>query len=494
VPDRRRSHAYLFFLAAFALLVVLIHLPLLDLPFHWDEGGQFIPAALDLYQRGLWVPHSATPNVHPPGLMVYLALVWRVFGFSVTATRVAMLALAAVALWVVFLLAIRLCRRIEGAPALAAVLLLAVSPLFYTQAMLAQLDMPAMLFTSAALLLFLRDRIRWAALASLALVMVKETGIVVPLVLAGWLIVERRARQAAWFLLPVAALGAWLAVLFKTTGTIFGNPEFGRYNVGFALHPVRMAIALARRGFYLFLDQFHWIGWLAVVVAWRRADIYKSRSWMVALTVGVAQVLAVTAFGGATLERYLLPALPLMYIAFAAAWSATPSLATRIGQVGLFAGLLLFLFWNPPYPYPFENNLAMVDFVHLHESAAGFLERTLPGAKVTTAWPLSVELRRPSLGYVRSRMAVTEIPGFRPVDIEALKPGAVEVFVLFSRDWEGEWDPRQMRVIGGLMRRFYGYQPQVAPEELERRLHLKEVVRWNERGQWIAVFRSAASR
>lgn len=494
MPQRRASQAHLFFLAAFAVLVVLIHLPYLDLPFHWDESGQFVPAALDLYQRGLWVPRSATPNVHPPGLMAYLALVWKVFGFSVTTTRVAMLALAAAALWVVFLLAIRLSQRVPGAPAFAAVLLVAVSPLFYTQAMMAQLDMPAMLLSSAALLLFLKDRIWAAALASVALVLVKETGIVVPLVLAGWLIVERRERDAAWFLLPVAALAAWLAVLFKATGTIFGNAEFGRYNVGFALHPVRMAIALARRGFYLFLDQFHWIGWLAVIVAWRRAEFSKSRSWAIALTFGVAQVLAVTAFGGATLERYLLPVLPLMYIAFAAAWSATPSRATRLGQAGLVAGLLLCLFWNPPYPYPFENNLAMVDFVHLHESAAGFLERTAAGAKVTTAWPLSIELRRPTLGYVHKRMAVTEIPSFRPADVQALDPNAVDVFVLFSRDWEGQWDPRRLQVIRGLMRKFYGYEPQVTAAEVERRLHVREVVRWNERGQWIAVFRRAAGR
>ena len=107
----------------------------------------------------------ATPNVHPPGVMAYLALVWRVFGFSILATRLAMLAAAAVAVWLTFLLAIELCRGVGGAPAFSAVPLLMVSPLFYTQAMMAQLDMPAMLFTVRALLLFLRGRYRCAALA-----------------------------------------------------------------------------------------------------------------------------------------------------------------------------------------------------------------------------------------------------------------------------------------------------------------------------------------
>ena len=50
-----------------------MHLPLLTLPFHWDELGQFVPAALDLYRDGAWVPHSTLPNVHPPGVMLITA-------------------------------------------------------------------------------------------------------------------------------------------------------------------------------------------------------------------------------------------------------------------------------------------------------------------------------------------------------------------------------------------------------------------------------------
>jgi len=77
-------------------LEVAIHLPYLKLPFFWDELGQFIPAALDLYHDGAWVPHSTLPNVHPPGLAALLALVWRIFGFSILSTRLAMLVIASV--------------------------------------------------------------------------------------------------------------------------------------------------------------------------------------------------------------------------------------------------------------------------------------------------------------------------------------------------------------------------------------------------------------
>ena len=181
--------------------------------------------------------------------MAYLALVWHVFGYSILATRVAMLAAAAVAVWLVFLLAIELGRRAPGAPAFPAVLLLIVSPLFYTQAMMAQLDMPAMLLTMLALLLFLQNRVRSAALACLALVLVKETGLIAPLVFAGWLVAERRRREALWFLLPVLALGVWLAVLYRETGHLLGNSEFTEYNLTYPLHPVRIGIALVGAAF-----------------------------------------------------------------------------------------------------------------------------------------------------------------------------------------------------------------------------------------------------
>src|SRR5262249_49005419 len=162
LPARRhtRINTYLFFLALFALIAFLIHAPLLRLPYYWDELGQFVPAALDLFHDGAWIPYSTVPNVHPPGVMAYLAAFWSVGGCSRLNARLAMLLAASGAILVVFLLAIEFCRNARGAPAFMAVILLLVSPVFFAQAMLAQLDMPAMLFTSLALVLFLQDKTR----------------------------------------------------------------------------------------------------------------------------------------------------------------------------------------------------------------------------------------------------------------------------------------------------------------------------------------------
>ena len=214
----------LFFFVVFAGIILALHLPYLRLPYFWDEMGQFVPAAMDIVRDGAWIPHSVTPNVHPPSVMAYVALVWSVAGRSILATRVAMLVIAALGLLFVFQLGVELCRSLPPVPALLAPVLLLFSPLFYTQSMLAQLDMPAMVLTALALILFLRRRYAAAACVCTLLVLVKETGIVAAGLFLLWLLIrERRLRQACYFLAPFLALGAWLFLLKRATGHWLGN-------------------------------------------------------------------------------------------------------------------------------------------------------------------------------------------------------------------------------------------------------------------------------
>src|SRR5690242_6251798 len=129
VPSRNRSSgstfaairqqgfhlAVFFFLLATPLF--LIHFSLLGLPYFWDEHGQFIPSALDLFREGRWVAHSTLPNLHPPGVAAYLVLWYKLFGYSIPITRVAMLAMAAFGLLLTFLLSVELTERVRGTPA-----------------------------------------------------------------------------------------------------------------------------------------------------------------------------------------------------------------------------------------------------------------------------------------------------------------------------------------------------------------------------------------
>ena len=133
----RRLRTPLVFFVAFAALVVL-HLTLLDLPYYWDEAGYFIPAARDIYTDGSFVPHSTLSNAHPPLVMAYLALAWKLFGFHIAVARTAMLAVSAFALTGLF----RLATRVQNTRvATATVVCTALYPVFFAQSTLAHLDM-----------------------------------------------------------------------------------------------------------------------------------------------------------------------------------------------------------------------------------------------------------------------------------------------------------------------------------------------------------------
>ena len=56
------------FAISFAVILIL-HFPLLRLPYFWDEAGYYIPAARDLFLSGTLIPHSTPSNAHPPVIM-----------------------------------------------------------------------------------------------------------------------------------------------------------------------------------------------------------------------------------------------------------------------------------------------------------------------------------------------------------------------------------------------------------------------------------------
>lgn len=484
----RRAGAYLVFLVLSAAVVFGDHWPYYSLPYFWDEHGQFIPAALDILNSGWCVPRSTVPNVHPPGVMAYLALVWRLAGYSIPAARAAMLALGALTLFFSFLLAIRLTRRLPGAPAFTAAALLAADPLFYTQSMLAQLDMPAMLFSTLALLLFLEERYAAAAFACVALVLAKETGVVLPLLFTVMLLLRSEWKRAAFFLPSFAVLALWLLILWRATGNLLGDTGFAHYNVSYPLNPVRLATAAVRRGWFLFFSDFRWIGAAAIVIALRKSALFRTPEWRITGLFAAAHVLLVSVFGGASLERYLLPVLPALYAAVAAGFSLWPGEWRLLAAVSMTLGLAAGLFWNPPYPFPYENNLAMVDFVRLHQSAAQVLEANFAGRTIYTAWPLTAALRRSDFGYVHQPLRTIETSDLRVSTLSKLDPNAASVLVLYSRTWEPEWSLLKYQAIEEFLRRFYDYDRQMDSSEVRRHFGMRGIARWEQRGQWVEIY------
>src|SRR5437667_4430825 len=181
-PKTNRLHPALVFTFIY-VFIFLLHLPLLQLPIFWDEAGYYVPAARDLLLTGSLIPHSTPSNAHPPLVMAYLALFWRLAGYSPLVTRSAMLLVAAFALLGLF----RLAQRVANAQiAVASTICTALYPVFFVQSSLAQVDLAAAGLTFWGLGAYLEDRrlatAVWFSLAALA----KETAILAPLTLFLW--------------------------------------------------------------------------------------------------------------------------------------------------------------------------------------------------------------------------------------------------------------------------------------------------------------------
>ncbi len=248
-------------LSGFALIFValwLVHLPLLRLPYFWDEAGYFIPAARDLLLTGDLIPHTTLSNAHPPLVMIWLALCWKLTTYSPLVTRTAMLAVAAFGFTGLWLMARRLTTP---AVAIATVILTALSPTVFSQSAMAQLDIAAFALVLWTLYSHITGRrsqaIAFAALAAVA----KETTVVVTLTLFGadllsniayrwrpqlairWCLPRQSLLRCAAYLLALLPLVGWLAYHFHRTGHVFGNPDYLRYNVSATITPLRIVFA-----------------------------------------------------------------------------------------------------------------------------------------------------------------------------------------------------------------------------------------------------------
>jgi hypothetical protein len=513
------AQQFLLFALFFAGLM-LLHAPLLRLPYFWDEAGYYVPVARDLFLTGSPIPQSTPSNAHPPLVMAWLAMAWRVFGYSTLVTRTAMLGLSAFSLLGLF----RLSRIAANLPiAWATTALVALYPVFFTQSSMALVDLPAAGFTFWALAAYIEDRpwkqVVWFSLAALA----KETATLAPLALFGWELlayfIRRSSRESRkenrwkeilppvgrrtrllYLLLPVLPLIGWYSYHYAKTGFLLGNPEFFRYNVAATLNPLRIPLALGMRLWQLFGYFGLYLLTLAGLLAMLRPPQMESGVarprilvWMQAafLSVVLANVAFMSAVGGAVLARYMLPVVPLVILALVSIlWRRARYWKLIVGAVAI--AFVAGLFSNPPYGFSLEDNLAYRDYIVLHAEASRFLAMRYSGARVLTAWPASDELTRPWLGYISASQPfrVVRIEDFSAsqIDVAARARNGFDVALVFSTKYQPphplleNWDSWQR-----IKEKFFGYHRDLLPEDIAQRLGGTISYHKERNGQWIAV-------
>lgn len=486
----------------------LSHYTLLGLPYYWDEAGYYIPAAWDFFRTGSLIPITTLSNAHPPLPSVYLALWWKASGFYPFVTREAVLIVAAFGLLGVWNLA----RRLTGSGAVAfwTVVLTGLYPIWFAQSTLAHADIFAAACTLWGLVYSLPERHRtprtaaiWFTLAALS----KETSIFVPLTLAGLVLFsafrssaperQRLFRESAWLSSCVLPLAAWYGWNYLKTGFLFGNPEFLRYNAENTLTPLRVLVAFGHRILHLTAHMNMFVPamlmFAALMLPARRGADGKERPGLSTPTLRAILILllvnavAFSVLGGALLCRYLLPMYPLelliavtIFQRYVRWWP----IFTLLSAAAFIAGLSI----NPPYGFAPEDNLAYAHIIRLHEAGIAQLAKRYPGATVLTAWPVSDELRKPELGYVKHPWDVFPIDDFSAAQIDraAQQPGRYSAALLFSTKYD---PPPILSFSRHFDEQYFGLHHDLPPEVIAHQLGGNLAWKRQEDGMWIAVLR-----
>lgn len=507
-PDDQNFPLWLVFPLIFVALY-LTHFSLLRLPYYWDEAGYYIPAAYDFFRTGALIPYSTLTNAHPPLPSIYLALWWKLSGFSPTTTRFAELIVAAFALLAVY----RLARRVTGQVSIAAAttLLTALYPVWFAQSTLAHADLCAAALTLWGLALYLpgsrRDPVPAAALCFALAALSKETAVCTPLALAAceaWRCMRDKSRRAtasrnlAWLLASILPLCGWYLYHWRRTGYIFGNPEYLRYNAEATLSPLRILLALLHRAMHLTMHMNLFVPVLCAcaslfLVPRTQPDGTQrpalSREFLLPLAwVFGANMLLFSVVGGALLTRYLLPLYPLvLLVCVAAFWRRVPAWGAMVALAAFAFGLGLFI--NPPYRFAPEDNLSYADSIRLQQDAIHQAVTRYRDQTILTAWPASDELTKPELGYMRRPVSVITIDNFSLPQIQrAAALSGYTVGLIFSTKYDPPLLPFSLgRRNEELDRRYFDFHRDLTPQAIAGLLGGKVVWQAERKGQWAAV-------
>ena len=487
------------------------HFSLLRLPYYWDEAGYYIPAAWDFFRTGSLIPITTLSNAHPPLPSIYLAAWWKLSGFEPEVTREAVLLVASFGLLAVW----KLAQRIAGSGQVAfwTVVLTAVYPIWFAQSTLAQADIFAAAFTLWGLVYALPDGDQRPAVAALwfsAAVLSKETAIAVPMTLALITVVEGsrstqvRAygwRKAAWLGSCVLPLVCWYGWHYAKTGYVFGNPEFLKYNAQANLAPARFLAAFGHRLLHLTAHMNMFVPSLLMIAALmlnprldrdgqERPRISNAVLWRI-FWILLTNCVLFSVLGGALLTRYLLPMYPLILLVAVSTfsyrvpyWQALAGLSAAAFVAGLFV--------NPPYRFAPEDNLEYARVIRLHMAGIAQLNKHFPGSTVLSAWPVTDELSKPELGYVRTPYQIYRLEDFTTEQIEraANEPGGYSSALVFST----KYDPSSLLLSLGskseaLDQKYFGLHHDLRPEQIALRLHGSMIWQREDHNQWIALLR-----
>ncbi len=214
------------------LLFVGFKLPVLRIPYFWDELNVYATGSLYMHDHGIGIlPAQLDPEYsrgHPLLAYTYTALFYKLFGDSVAVGHFSALVMAAAVLWMLF----RTGKRVFGTgAALGGMAVLCCQPIFFSMAGVIYPEMLLALVVVWGIYALAAGRWGQFALAGSLAVLTKEPGLILPAA-AGvyWLVDLIRTKafrnQQTWLALlavltPVLVYGGFLVIQKIQNGWYF---------------------------------------------------------------------------------------------------------------------------------------------------------------------------------------------------------------------------------------------------------------------------------
>ena len=443
-------------LTVLAAVFIAAKLAILDVPAYWDEtrwAGQ-------AFQLAKWPLVSVFPGFrpaeafagHPPGIHLLFALVARIAGPSMRTAHVITIGFGAIGVCFTFLLGTRLFDRWTGW--LAAILLF-VCPMYFAQSGMFLADVPVAALSTGCVYFLLTRRTMGYLVCATSMVLIKETSAAIVLAMFAYdvLFVPReradRLRAAGRHLIPLSALGTfvvWQKVVTGSWWLIYTDPFDASWFETTIWTIARQAWAIAT---WIFLEQWRWLlsaplvlGLIFLPVARRRREL-----WLFGLIAFFASV--PFAFAGMLfLPRYLMPVLPLLFVA--AAWMLRQLIepfAWRAGVASLVLATMSWALFARPFEGTAELNMRYLDVVRVHQEMESTIARDFPSSRVLTFWPQTRELTVPQFGYVQTPIAILDVDS--PVEVDRAFASADLILVTPLPEVPGAIELRNHAIAAG---------------------------------------------
>jgi hypothetical protein len=401
----------------FAVLVFLAKFPILTVPLYWDEMGWAHQAhwlsGVNLLRA---LPGLRPPDAfwgHPPALHLTLAMLAKVFGYSIVLAHLIAVCFAFIGVWFTFLLGRLLYDAKTG---FFAALFLLLSPVYFAQSGMFLADMPVAALGVASIYFALRRNFLAYVLTATYMVFIKETSIALlgALLVYLFLMTKPKAKNSLFYLLkysiPLFLIGLFFVWQKLTTGYFFFIYPPSIDIKLFELTPQLIYRQFVTISHWLFIAQQRYIFWALIVLNLivNRVTRCRSELWL---------FLLICVFSGYSfallffLLRYLLPVLPYIYLV------GTGSLLELAGRkawkIPAATALLLLSTWSlatQPFTGNAEFNLKYLDVVSAHKEMCEYIASQFPQARIATDWPHILELLHPHLGYVKKRLRALSVP------------------------------------------------------------------------------------